>query len=162
MALLHWGALTQTHEFFICGSFIGGESISSRASAVINQTAVLFTMPVGLATSSQKTHCDGFLYSSGQPVQDDHRLTAAIPPGAGRRSSSAPEVWRCALLPGAGIDQTRRLGLVDRCSRVIRLRRHCRAQSENARTVTAGVTVGILDHRGATRLGEDLRFSSFV
>ena len=27
-----------------------------------------------LATSSQKTHCDGFLYSSGQPVEDDHQL----------------------------------------------------------------------------------------
>jgi hypothetical protein len=45
-AVLVLGAVTQTHRFIIRGSVTGGESISSRASAVINQTAVLFTMPV--------------------------------------------------------------------------------------------------------------------
>jgi hypothetical protein len=38
-----------------------------------------------LATSSQKTHCDGFLYSSGQPVEDDHRLCEGFDNGAKSR-----------------------------------------------------------------------------
>ena len=44
--MLDFWAVSQTHGFFIRGSVSGGESISSHASAVINQTAVLFTIPV--------------------------------------------------------------------------------------------------------------------
>jgi len=40
------GAINETYGFFTRGPVIGGESVSLRASAVINQTAVLFTMPV--------------------------------------------------------------------------------------------------------------------
>jgi hypothetical protein len=43
VALVALGAVSQTHGFAIRGSLIVGESISLRASAVINQTAVLFT-----------------------------------------------------------------------------------------------------------------------
>jgi hypothetical protein len=38
-----------------------------------------------LATSSQKTHWDGFLYSSGQPVEEDHRLCEGFDDGAKSR-----------------------------------------------------------------------------
>jgi hypothetical protein len=38
-----------------------------------------------LATSSQKTRCDGFLYSSTQPVEDDHRLCEGFDDGAKSR-----------------------------------------------------------------------------
>jgi hypothetical protein len=41
-----------------------------------------------LATSSQKTHCDGFLYSSGQPVEDDHRLCKGFDEGAESRPAA--------------------------------------------------------------------------
>jgi hypothetical protein len=38
-----------------------------------------------LATSSQKTHCDGFLYSSGQPVEDHCGLWEGFNNGAESR-----------------------------------------------------------------------------
>jgi hypothetical protein len=38
-----------------------------------------------LPTSSQKTHFDGFRYSSGQPVEDDDRLCEGFDDGAKSR-----------------------------------------------------------------------------
>jgi hypothetical protein len=35
-----------------------------------------------LVVSSQETHCDWFLYSSGQRVEDDHRLCEGFDDGA--------------------------------------------------------------------------------
>jgi hypothetical protein len=37
-------AVNQTYGFFTRGSFIGGESISLRASAVVNRMAVSFSL----------------------------------------------------------------------------------------------------------------------
>ena len=68
LAVIAWGAVTQTHGFFIRGSVIDGESISSRASAVINQTAIFLTAPVAWLLDRKKLapqHSDGFLNSSG-------------------------------------------------------------------------------------------------
>ncbi len=45
-ALVALGAVNQTCGFFTRGTVIRGESISLRASTVINRMAVLFTMPV--------------------------------------------------------------------------------------------------------------------
>jgi hypothetical protein len=42
--LVALGAVNQTGGFFTRGSVIGGEPISSRASAVINQMRVFFTV----------------------------------------------------------------------------------------------------------------------
>jgi len=39
--------VNETCRFFTRGPVIGGESISSRASAIINQSSVLFTLPAG-------------------------------------------------------------------------------------------------------------------
>jgi hypothetical protein len=44
VALLALRAVTQTHDFFVRGFVIGGESNSSRASPVVNQTAVFWTL----------------------------------------------------------------------------------------------------------------------
>jgi hypothetical protein len=38
-----------------------------------------------IATSSQNTRSDGFLYSSTQPVEDDHRLCEGFDDGAKSR-----------------------------------------------------------------------------
>jgi hypothetical protein len=52
----------------------------------IGKENVRFLYSAGrLATSSQKIHCDGFLYSSGQPVEDDHRLCEGFEDGAKSR-----------------------------------------------------------------------------
>ena len=49
----HWRAVNQTYGFFTRGPVISGESISLRASAVINQTAVFFTGYGRLARPTQ-------------------------------------------------------------------------------------------------------------
>ena len=51
--MLVLGAVNQTYGFFTRRPVIGGESISLRASAVINQTAVFFT--VQAATVRRRT-----------------------------------------------------------------------------------------------------------
>jgi len=54
------GPLNQTYGFFSRGSVIGGESISLRASAVINQMAVLFTAPVASRLHLKNPTVTGF------------------------------------------------------------------------------------------------------
>jgi hypothetical protein len=85
VALLALGHRHSTHGFFIRGSLIGGESNSSRASAVINQNERFLYSAGCLTTSSQKTHSDGFLYFGGRPLEVDHRLSEDFDDGAKSR-----------------------------------------------------------------------------
>ena len=72
-------AVNQTYGFFTRGSVIGGESCVLRRSSI----KWPFSLPRRCsATSSQKSPCDGFLYSSRQPVEDDHGLREGLDNGA--------------------------------------------------------------------------------
>ncbi len=72
-------------RLFTRGSVIGGESISLRAFAVINQRAVLFTAPVLRRLDREMPnpkHSDGLQNSSGKGVGYDHRLCESFDNGA--------------------------------------------------------------------------------
>jgi len=65
---------------------VGGDSpdgLSIKPTFGFHKSNRRFVYHAGsFATSSQKTHCDGFLYSSGYPVEDDHRLCEGFDDGA--------------------------------------------------------------------------------
>ena len=83
--LLTPGGCHSNLRFFTRGSVIGGESISLRAFAVINQRAVLFTAPVLRRLDREMPnpkHSDGLQNSRGKRVRYNHRLCESFDNGA--------------------------------------------------------------------------------